>query len=166
MFDRAPRVRVGQHRLVPAARLILLCCAVAPVGMAAAQSTPSFQPLSSYEKWTLFCTKAPSSSADCALAQAVQDESDSKTQLRISIAFDKKWDLLFKIRVEPKPVESEGVALLIDGIQSTLIEPKDCDSTGCSATFYPSTVMLARLLRGTELEGQFRTEPEPECPSA
>ena len=77
----------------------------------------------------------------------------------MSISFDDKWDLIFKVRVEPKPVESEGVALLIDGIQSAVIQPKNCDSKGCSASFHPSTVMLARILHGSELEGQFRTQP-------
>jgi invasion protein IalB len=145
--------------------LTLFACAVvcyegtASATGAQAEDSPVVEQSGVYGKWTLFCKPSPSLASDCALAQVVQDEAQDSTKVRMSVSFDEKWDLLFKIKVEPRPVQSEGIGLLIDGVQSAVLLPKSCDLTGCSATFYPSTTMLARVLRGSELDAQFRTDP-------
>jgi invasion protein IalB len=157
MFGRAAGLR--RKRLLTVAAGVVFCCALESISEVLAEDNPSFRQRGDYDKWSLFCTQSPSSSSDCALVQAAQDEADEKTKLRMSISFDDKWDLIFKLRVEPRPVQSEGVALLIDGIQDAVIQPGNCDPNGCSASFHPSTVMLARALHGSELEGQFRTQP-------
>lgn len=46
---------------------------------------------------------------------------------------------------------------MVDGIQTGIVVPSSCDAKGCTATFVPSTTMLARILRGNELEAEFRT---------
>lgn len=56
------------------------------------------------------------------------------------------------------PLRTEGIALLVDGIQTGIVVPSSCDAKGCNATFIPSTTMLARILRGKEFEAEFRTD--------
>jgi invasion protein IalB len=131
--------------------LTLFACAVvcyegtASATGAQAEDSPVVEQSGVYGKWTLFCKPSPSLASDCALAQVVQDEAQDSTKVRMSVSFDEKWDLLFKIKVEPRPVQSEGIGLLIDGVQSAVLLPKSCDlgvrrlsipRRRCSLAFY------------------------------
>ena len=131
----------------------------AAISPASAGNRSDFQPLGDFGKWTLFCVRSPASNDDCALAQASEDAANEKNKLKLSISFEDNWDLAFKVKVEPKPEQSEEIAILVDGLQTAVIQPGLCDSTGCAASFHPSTELLARALHGSELEGQFRVEP-------
>jgi len=150
----------GRRSIGPLAGATVLVCHALwlPLTSSAAENN-IVQQAGVYGKWTLFCTAPPSSASDCALAQAVEDDKNEIIKLRMSISFDEERDLLFQIRVEPKLVERESIALLVDGIQRETLPPSGCDPTGCTSTFHPSTTMLTRVLNGSELEAQFRTEP-------
>ena len=62
------------------------------------------------------------------------------------------------MRVQPVPIKTEGIALLVDRVQVGVFDPSSCDSTGCTATFVPTASMLASFLRSRAqvLEAEFR----------
>jgi invasion protein IalB len=156
-----PKSRSAERRplqTLPAAAIALFCLTLGSASAAVASELPPLRTVGSFGGWTLYCKPSPATMSDCALAQAVQSSSGDKTKLVMSISFDEKWDLAAKIRVEPSLVRTEGIALLVDGIQLGVIDPSSCDLTGCTASFVPTSSMLARIFPGRELEAEFRAE--------
>jgi len=147
-------------RTFSALAVILSCEAVWVSDGTAANEVPSLQTVGSFGSWTLYCKQSPSDIADCALAQAAQSQSNDETAFALSISFDKRWNINLKMKVQPVPIKTEGIALLVDRVQVGVFDPSACDSTSCTAAFVPTAAMLASFMRprAQVLEAEFRSE--------